>query len=162
MKKNIAIALLLCLVLTLFTGCGKSALVGQPATFEKEGLTVTLTDTFQEQTNTGATAYFFSNDVLVVGLKEEFSNFSNWENTTVEDYAALVLQANEMRADIQNDNGLIYFIYNKTISNRDYTYFATVHKGTEAFWLVQFACLSKDYDTLENAIRQYAASIQIA
>lgn len=44
------------------------------------------------------------------------------------------------------EDGLVYFTYEKSNNGKDYKYYATVFKGTDAYWLIQFACEVDDFD----------------
>lgn len=156
MKKRSLIALLLCAVMLLTCACefGKA----KPKTFTAAGMTIELTEDFTEKDMLGFTAVYQSDDVLVFALKEEFDILGDGMN--VDEYAQLVLDANKMDADIQHEGGHTYFTFEKTVSGKDMTYTAVLYKGEDAYWMIQFACLTSDYDKLNDTIFGYADSVE--
>ncbi|MBO7297734.1 MAG: hypothetical protein J6U60_01650, partial [Clostridia bacterium] len=63
--------------------------------FEKAGLTITLTTEFHEKEHVEYTAYYASDKMIVVTIKEAFTSFEKLgkdaEMMSVEEYARLVL-----------------------------------------------------------------------
>ena len=153
MKKRNLIALLLCAVMLLTCGCSAKA-----KTFTASGMTIELTEDFTEKDMLGFTAVYQSEDVFVFALKEEFDILGDEMN--VDEYAELVLEANQMDADVEHEGEHTYFTFDKTVSGKDMTYTAVLYKGEDAYWMIQFACLSKDYDKLEDTIFGYANSVE--
>lgn len=45
------------------------------------------------------------------------------------------------------------------MSGKDYTYHAFVYKAADAFWLIQFATLQKDYEEKIEDIFKYAGTV---
>lgn len=153
MKKRNLIALLLCAVMLLACGCS-----AKPKTFTASGMSIELTEDFTEKEMVGFTAVYQSKDVFVFALKEEFEILG--DSMDLDEYADLVLQANGMDADVKHDNGHTYFTFEKTVTGKDMTYTAVLFKADDAYWMVQFACLSSDYDKLEDTIFGYADSVE--
>ena len=162
MKKNISriiIGLLaLLLVFTLY-GCQS-----KEKTFSKEGMSIVLDESFQEQPLETQTAYYESKDKIVTILKEEFSVFTPYgmdaEDVSLQDYAQMVVDNNGLTAKVEEKDGLVQFVYEKSVDGSDITYLATVHKGIDAFWLVQFACESKNYSKFYSIFVGYAKSFK--
>jgi hypothetical protein len=154
MKKRSLIALLLCAVLLLTCGC-----TAKPKTFTASGMTIELTEDFAEKEMVGFTAVYQSKDVFVFALKEEFEILG--DSMDLDEYADLVLEANQMDADVEHEGEHTYFTFDKTVSGKDMTYTAVLYKGEDAYWMIQFACLSKDYDDLKDTIFGYAASVEV-
>ena len=44
---------------------------------------------------------------------------------------------------------ITYFTYEKEVNGKKYFYLASVHKSTDAFYLVQYICLSKNKEKYE-------------
>ena len=113
-----------------------------PEVFSSGGMSIVLTDEFAETPVDKYTATYDSRDVAVIALKEEFSLFEGFENYTLEQYANLVIENNNMSdTDIKNVNGLMSFEYTyfNPETNKNYIYFSYVYKSGDAFWLVQVA-----------------------
>ena len=80
-------------------------------------------------------------------LKEPFENLSEFnltENSTEEDYAKLSIESYNLDSD-----DVTYFTYEKEVDGKKYFYLASVHKSTDAFYLVQYICLSKNKEKYE-------------
>ena len=140
----------------VFTGCFSG-----PKTFSKAGMSITLTNRFTEKEYISMTAYYESSDMLVTVLKEDFASYPSVSTWSVSKYAQNVVQANRLSGiDIQlSESGYAYFEYAKTVSGNEYSYFATCHKAQDAFWLIQFAVFTKDFEEKMDTIWQYANSI---
>ena len=42
----------------------------------------------------------------------------------------------------------------------NFTYFVSLYKGTDAFWIVQFACKSSEYADYEQYVVKWARSVR--
>ena len=156
MRKRI-LALLLCIVLLASAGCS-----AQPKDFSKEGLTITLTEDFKEQNDKSYTAYYLSDTVAVYALREEFELFEGGDvEVDLPYYMDLVIEANGLDSKPQEKNDLLYFVFEKEVKDNDFTYYAFVYEGSDAFWLVQFCCETKNAEKLEDTIFQYAKSVKV-
>ena len=154
--KRIATLCLAVLLLSLcFVGCSTS-----PKTFTAEGMSITLTNRFSKLSYAGFTAVYGASDVAVFALKEEFTLVGDY---TLDEYAALVIDVNGLEGvTASTKDGLTSFLYERENDGVNYTYFATVHKTQDAFWLIQFAVESKDYAKKEADILEYAKSISFS
>ena len=165
MKKTYKISLLLlCMVLLLsFCSCGLFGKAKEKDS-SKSGATITLTDEFTEQELVSQTAYYVSMKSIVTMLKEEFSLFkgTEYENMTLNEYAKLVITANSLTATAAEEDGLVYFTYEKSNNGKDYKYYATVFKGTDAYWLIQFACEVDDFDKFLPDFQKWAKSVKFS
>lgn len=84
---------------------------------------------------------------------------------TLEQYADLVLQNNNLSsAAIKTADGLVGFEYDSTNpeTNDTFRYFSYVYKADDAFWLVQFATLSKNVETYAPEIVKWAKSVNFS
>lgn len=140
---------------------------GSPKTFEKSGMSITLTTAFTEKSIVSQTAYYESRDSIVTVLKEEFSNLNggNGSSWTVSKYTDVVLGNNGMSTsakETREGKDYLYFTFEKTVTGREFYYLATTHKGTDAFWLIQFACLASEKDTMTEKFLGWADSVTFA
>ena len=164
MKKLFLMILTLCLLLC---GCaGEEELPAEPVAkeFDVSGLHLTLTEDFSEKQHAAYTAYYESADLLVLGLKEEYTLFENTDfskQTSPEQYAALVWSANQMDGEVPlvDDGELLWFEYDNHVNGADYRYRSYVLKADDGFWLLQFAARSDEFDALSETIRGYASSV---
>ena len=160
MKKLITLALALIMCLSVFCGC--DILTPAEKTFSAKGVSITLDESFAEYDHINFTVAYSSAKVAVFALKEEFTLFEGTEygaDTDILTYAELVVDVNGMDAEISTGNGLTSFTYGYTENGNDYTYFATVHKAPDAFWLIQFAVKAENYESEKDNIIAYAKSI---
>ena len=133
----------------LFSDTGNLA-SAQPKNFTAPGIQITLNEDFAPEDVGNFTACFSSKDAAVFVLQESFSLLPGSENYTLEEYGQLVLQNNGMTDfELQTVDGIMFFEYeadNEEAGGTIY-YFVTLHKGIDAFWLVEFAC---DVDEAED------------
>ena len=160
MKKRIVAYVCFLVMLTgLLTGCKAS-----PEKFSAEGMTITLTDAFKQETMEGTAAYFESSKALVVAIKETFIQFEELgmsTDITLEEYIDLVVENNtEMQVNALDVEGLTAFIYESVANKKDFTFFASVYESDDAFWLVQFACKTKDYEEMQEDFVKWAKSVK--
>ena len=132
-----------------------------PKGFHAEGMLITLTDSFREVSYQGFTQCYESKTVAVFTLKEAFSLVEGMEDYTLEEYGTLVVQANGMGEDeLKHENGVYYFDYTALGSDgTENYYFATLHKGKDAFWLIQFATPAANADKIRDQFFTWAASV---
>ena len=165
MKKTLLMILVaFCLLL-----CGCQAKSDEPVLpvaqdFSAAGMTLTLTEDFAQKQHAAYTAYFESADLLVLGLKEEYTLFEHTDfsaQTSPERYADLVWKSNRMEGDVplQESDDLLWFEYDNHVNGVDYRYRAYVFKANDGFWLVQFAAHAESFDSFSDTIAGYAASI---
>lgn len=158
MKKRLLIPVI-CLVaaLSLFCGCFEKTV-----TFEKAGMSITLKGNFVEKEIASQTAYYESTDAIVTAIKEEFTLVAGFSDYTLSDYTDLVLRNNKLTAEVtsRENKSYMYFTYEKTVSGKNFYYFATTHKADDAFWLIQFACVVDDKDSKTADFFEWADSIK--
>ena len=136
----------------------------EPKSFSAEGMSITLTDEFAENTVEGYTAFYEKQELAVLALKEDFSLIEGFEAYTLEDYGELVLEANQFGDDVKlaTKDGVTYFTfdYENTAYNETYTYFSAIYKADDAFWMIQFMTFADDYEALLPEILEYAKSVK--
>jgi hypothetical protein len=150
--------------LVLGSFLGKSLASGgstHPWKFSVEGMTITLTDDFKAADYQGFTQCYESRSVAVCTLKEEFTLMPGLEDYTLDDYAQLVCQTNQVDpAELETNRGVVYFDYvTQGNDGRDYYYMVTMHKGNDAFWLVEFATPSSNQSKMYPQFLSWAVSI---
>ncbi len=134
-------------------------------TFSSNGMSITLTDEFKETDIGNFTVVYDSKNVAVFALKEAFVLAEGFEDYTLEQYADLVIQANNFGSvEIKNVDGLTYFEYEFTNpeTNDDYKYFSYVYKANDAFWLIQFATLTENIGQYSQQITTWANSVEFS
>ena len=133
----------------------------KPQDFSAAGMTITLTNQFEETDYEGFTQCYESKSVAVMTLKEEFTLMEGLDAYTVEDYGRLVLASNGMDESwLTQENGIWYFSYvTQGGDGADYYYFATLHKSGDAFWLIQFATPATNESKLHDQFLAWAADV---
>jgi len=132
--------------------------------FTKAGMTISLTSDFYEKEIASQTAYYESEKYIVTVLKEEFTIFDSIGISTdisVKEYAKLVIDNNMIPSAIEEKDSLTFFKYEKTINGKQFSYFATVHKSLDAFWLIQFVCESKNAEDSQDLFIEWGQTIKL-
>lgn len=162
MKKFLALCLSAILLVSLL-GCSGSS---KEKTFSKDGFEITLTGAFKETTLENYFVGYDSQNVAVIVLKEDFTLFDNAADITVNDYAKLVKANNAARnpSAIKTSDGIPSFEYTFKNVQEDtvYHYYATFFKGTDAFWMIQFASKDSEYAEQKENFENWAKTIQVA
>ncbi len=160
MKKLISVLMSLLLLFCLVS-CGEPA----EEEFSKDGLTITLTDSFRETHYENYTACYESSSAAVFAIKESFDLLDGLEDYTLEQYAELVKTSNssKMPSEITNVDELTTFEYSfyNTEEDATFKYFTVVYKGVDAFWTIQFCCDQEDYEILKSEFIKYAKSVNV-
>ncbi|MBQ5866967.1 MAG: hypothetical protein IIW56_09870 [Oscillospiraceae bacterium] len=173
MKKLIVIFSLLLAFSLVFCGCFPRTMVkpdgvmvipdndaiGEPMTFETEGIKLTLTDKFiEKESELGFYAYYVSNFCGVVVLKEDFSLEEGLADRSLEEYVGSVI-ANNGHTDIkpQNKDDLWFYVRDSG-GTRTYSY---SFKGSDAFWIVQYLCMTSDAPMLEDLFYLWANCVEV-
>ncbi len=157
MKKTIGyLSLFIAICALLITSVGCSLFGPKDKTFSKAGLSITLTDDFTEQDLITQTAYYVSQNAIVTTLKEEVSVIGN---RSVKEYAKLVCSVNKLDSTVTSKDGYAEFTFEKEVSGKDFYFYARCFKNGSDFWLVQFACETKDVDDYAADFEKWASSI---
>ena len=164
MKKCIAAVLLLAMTVAL-TACGGRVYDADPKEFTTSGMTITLTDAFQEITMKGYTVCFDSSEVAVFGTRENFTTQGGFADITLENYAAMVYSNNATKSpgDVTKIDGLttIEYAFLNEEENVTYCYFLSMYRGATAFWLVQFACKEAVYEEYRPHFIAWAKTVDV-
>lgn len=156
--KIIALLLALCL---LFCGC---AVADQTVT--ADDLTITIPGNYKdygdEDFSEGYTLVYGRNDAVVMALKEEFSIFEEYNMTlTLQEYADLVLQANNITDGVQEVNGILTFSFTNESNGESHSYQAAVFESEDAFWLIQAGCLTENFEENQETFMNILTSVKI-
>lgn len=161
-RRLIALACVMVMAVSMLAGCGGA----KAKEFSKAGMSITLTTAFTEKEMATQTAYYESQKAVVTCLKEEYSLLEDEgmsaDDVTLEQYAEAVITLNGLDSEVQTEDGLTYIRYDKSLNGKDFSYYATCFKGTDAFWLIQFACESKNFDTMHDTFKTWAKSVKFS
>jgi len=148
MKRIITLVCMLCL---LCCGCsGPNADTLQSYTAQT-GITLQMQAGMRLSAEDSVSCLYSGQSCMMSALREEFADYAQMghdpQAMTVEDYAHLVQQANDLQQTfLPDENGNLHVTYTNTSGNTEYFYYATVRKGSDAFWVVNFACNSRQKD----------------
>lgn len=139
----------------------------QPKTFSSGELSITLTNEFNkvDYADSGYDFVYETKKVCVFGLKENFSAFPEIKDFTVEEYGEFLLGINEIKGvELETENGITFFEYdaNNSEEGDSYHYYIRLYKRDDAFWVVQFAALSKNFEKYRSDIAEWANSIDFS
>lgn len=156
-KKTVAIILVLCALLVTLTACFGE----KDKEFSKAGMTITLTNKFTEKEIVSQTAYYESLYTIVTCLKEDFSAFDYGSGLALDDYTSMVLENNnlDVETEFNQEHNYWYFSYERTVSGKQFYYFATTFKSNDAFWLIQFACDASNKDKYQACFEKWAGTV---
>lgn len=153
--KKIFISLLLSAIL-LLAGC-----TAKLRTFSANGLSITLTEAFEESAYGAYATAYQSEDVFVVTLKEDYVYFETIPASPAE-YAEILKNANDLDTDIVEEDGLVYYIYDiYDIDTQELSdvFYVFVYQTEDAFWSVQFAVDADAIEKQQENIFTYAKSV---
>ena len=160
MKKILSAVLVLTMFITLCACTDPS-----PKDFSSNGMTITLTELFKENTQQGYTVCYDSPDVAVFVLKEEFSQAEGFGELTLDEYAELVYTANSSKSPSAvtklDELTVMEYTFHNESENTTYKYFSTMFKGTDAFFLVQFACEEDKYEAKRDTFVSWAKTVKV-
>lgn len=136
----------------------------KPKVFEKEGMTITLNNQFQEVSDADLTACYDSKDVAVFALKEDFSQNEVLRTYSLEQYVNLAISVNNIDSKLQKIDDLTYFEYqSENTETKDiYHYCVFVYKTSDSFWTVQFATKEEDYNDKKQDIIDWNKDIEFS
>lgn len=135
----------------------------QPKIFSAEGMQITLTEEFKEQSINGFTACFDSKSMAVLTLKEPFSIMDGFEDYTIDQYAELVIKNNNKNPEsVKKENGLTYFEYTGLNPNNNVTYYylTALYKAEDAFWIVTFSCSNDEQEKYKETFIDWAGNVK--
>ena len=161
MKRILALTLAVVMMLGMVSCFGGEA---KPKTFTQNGFSITLTEDFTLGGYSSYETAFSSEDIFIVTLKESFKDFSGKFGgaSTLEEYAQLLIDSNEITATVESKDGLVYYtyeIYDIDTQELSHQFFAFVYKMEDAFFLVQFAVKADALKKQTENVFAYAKSI---
>lgn len=138
--------------------------VSKKETFKENGFEITLTNDFKTSELTQATAYFESNNAIVVAYKEPLEDLKEAnidKDSSLEDYAKVILKANDSNYKLQKNGNLLYYEYESTVEDELFYYFVTVTKSDDAFWVINFASQESNKNIYKPEFIKWAKSIKV-
>lgn len=162
-KRNGVVILIIALVVGFLIGILKNSDSFFPASdevFTKDGMSITLTDEFEEEREDGFTSAYYSDYASVLTIKEEFATVPGSENFTIEDYAMLIAESNSLNyADFAFKNGIATYEFSADSDGTEFYYFVYLYKASDSFWLIQFTTFEDEVAKYRSTVEKWADSI---
>ena len=163
--KRIVAVLLVVVALVTMVSCNKKVYEANAKEFTSDGLTLTLTDAFVKKDQEGYTVCYDSKSVAVIALKESFSLQEGVKDWTLEYYAGLIKNSNSKHSPSDpvkvGDRMVIEYTFYNPDTDITYHYYTCMYKGSDAFWMVQFACDVNDIEEYKPYMIQWADSVRV-
>lgn len=158
-KKQLSLVVLALSLILSLAGCGSS-----PKNFTVSDLTITLNTNFTEAKAPDFDIYIKSDAVVFTAVSETMQDLetAGYEIATLNDYCLEILELNNTpSSSLQKRNNYYYFTNTKTSSGAKYTYVHCMFEGPTSYWVCEFVCKTKHFDTYEDDILKWADSIVI-
>lgn len=156
MKKTLK-ALMIILLLTMLFGCKDNK-----KTFEKNGVSITLTDKFIEKEVVQVGFYLESNDHIFMSNRESKYTLSQMGVDNLTDYANLVLSnSGKIGTVLESEDGYRYAYYESTVGDQTFGYMLLTFEGEDYFYTMNFGCLSKKLDDNKDLYFSWAKTITV-
>ena len=159
-KKLLRVTAMLLVMALLLCACGT-----KDKNFSSNGLTMQLPGNYKPLSSEDSAGYTFamgSNKSIIMGLKEEKSVFEAYGvSLTLEDYTDLVILNNGIDVTVTYDSGIPTFTFISNVDGTNFKYVAATFEGTDAFWLLQFACEESNFDSMYERFIQYLTTVTV-
>lgn len=143
----------------IFLGIDKEA---APKDFSYMEFTITLTDDFvKSEDNEKYNVAYNSDKIVVTILREGFELMAGFEDYTLEEYANIIINNNNVDTTLQKSDDSYCFEYISNPNGTDYHYTYYTFKSAKAFWTIGFMTLEEDKDIYKDEILKFANSIKI-
>ncbi len=143
--------IIICLitVLMLFATIGCSNQYDGLTKIENELFEVYIPDTYDEQKIDGYDYVGYDENTSFMVFHEVISDLQQYidisEETTLQEYAELIRQANQMDEEFEMDkNGNLAVQYESNVDGVDFFYYTAVKKGNGNFYIATCSCLKED------------------
>ena len=146
----------------LIAACTLCGCKGNPKNFTVDTMTITLTDSFKESKMDGFKAYIVSDDVTFSVKTENASDleYQGYEIAGLKDYAKEICGLNNISSDkLEQRNNYYYFSNSQTVSGAKYTYLHCMFQQGSNYWICEFVCKARQFDSLEASMLKWADSI---
>ena len=165
MKRTFTTIVCALLLVAMLAGCGSTGSTNpfdaKAKTFDAEGMQITLTSDFSQESLEGYTA-------IVLALHETKAEFAEAgvEDVTFEQYVEFVKGANEDKEivdgePIDGNPTLLYDFLNEE-QNVTYRYLTVLYESDDGFWMVQFASQKDNFDAYEPSFIEAAKSVSFS
>ena len=135
---------------------------GKPKRFVCDGMSIELTDKFEERENVNYTTSYVSGDIAVIVVEDRFDQAPALREYDIDGYLQLIWEVNSLEGmKKETDGNLVWYDQvsgnsSSKASVRNRTY---IFRSEEAFWMIQFLTNSSAGDKYDETISKYAKSI---
>ena len=163
MKK--ILSLILCIAMAVCLCACADILSSDKRKYSTEEFSIDIPDGFEEKTDLGYDAFYVKDDVFVWAIKDPYSGVDGSVEWTIEEYAAVIHSANAEHSptEVYKEGALTlmeYTVYNSSKS-KTFTYLTSMHKGSDAFWIVQLVCEKDDFEEYKPHFIEWAKTIKV-
>lgn len=177
MKKAIKLLAILLTFCLLLTGCELGILKdafeaanngGKEKAFTNAGVTVTLTTSFLDftntATNTGKYPFIYASDSIgIIGVQENKAElFDSFEEMDLEGYANLISELYDLNTAAQQKDGFWMLTYETDAADEPQTFVCVFYETDADFWNIQGYCTTAKYAENQEAIWKYLTSVVFA
>lgn len=134
----------------------------KPQDFSVDDMTLTLNSEFREVSYEGFTQCYESSNTGVTVLKESFAQYPVLKDYTLSEYGDAVIWSNGLTdSSLTPYADFMYFTYTASDdTGNTFGYLATVHQGTDGFWLIQFSTLEEKFPDYESQFLEWAETVR--
>lgn len=130
-----------------------------------KGLTIKMSTEMEENKSGDHSVYYFSDNVMVsvkmVNFQELVDAGTGSGDSTIEDYVKIIEDNNENIAFTTDSYGNPSTTYSVEDKKGNLFYYATVRKGSEAFWLINFSCMEEEQEEMLPQFELWASTIEV-
>ena len=141
-----------------------NVLAEKPETFKKDGMSITLTESFEAENDAHYTITYISEDVDVLVSRVPYDRILYGETRTLNGYAELIKSQNPQIPDIQHKHtdGLNYLEFQEFDETTEETLccIISLYKSEDAFWMVSFVCSEEYMQEHRAELIAYAQSVR--
>ena len=164
MKRKVSTLIILCVIACLaLTACAEES---GTFTYTCEDLTLEIPSSCTEISTEAAQNFAFAfsdSKISIMGMREEKSSLPEGADMTPEEYAEQIKIPEDSELTVTNDNGLILMEFDNKVKGlirkKTFKYMASVYETEDAFWLIQCACLEKEYETSRDVFLSLLTSV---
>ena len=162
--KRLLIAVLCFVMLLGSVSCGDDGLIEYT---DDSGITVRLPEGYSKFNMDGFTYALFNDDTFFFAMRESFADLYDKHklssDASLAEYAQLVANGNGIQTRIiLNSKDDLYFVYGtKSEDGTEHFFYATVKRGSDAFWLCQFACPIDKQEEMSEQFDLWADKIKV-
>jgi len=130
------------------------------------GISVVMPEGMAPFTADGFVMAYSADEVMMSAVREGYDDYAelelNLEAMSTEEYAELTQSVNGLKNSFAADEqGNLFVTYTANIDSVDYFYYSTIRKGSDAFWVITFACAEEQQEKYFPAFEEWSGSITV-